>query len=127
MPNSCLDVALTGGAAWVECLDQVTSKGPSNLSHSATLEKQLDAALSHCPPPLWGQGETRGHLKGSGDGQCSLGHSCFLQEGLEEGSSNSLKFHIAILSLLLELFWKTGIQGEKKGFFQNTHQNWAKL
>lgn len=45
-----------GGPAWVECLDQVTSKGPSNLSHSVTLEKQLDAALSHCPSLLWGQG-----------------------------------------------------------------------
>lgn len=43
MPKSCLDVAsqvTLGGPAWVECWDQVTSKGPSNLSHSVTLEKQ---------------------------------------------------------------------------------------
>lgn len=46
-----------GGPAGAECLDQVTSKGPSNLSHSVTLEKQLDAALSHSPALLWGQGE----------------------------------------------------------------------
>lgn len=46
-----------GGPAWGECLDQVISKVPSNLSHSVTLEKQLDAALSHCPSLLQGQGE----------------------------------------------------------------------
>lgn len=43
-----------GGPAWAECLDQVTSNGPSNLSLS------VDATLSHCPSLLRGQGEN-GH------------------------------------------------------------------
>lgn len=60
MPKSCLDMVFTGDSWWPclgECLAQVISKVPSNLSHSVTLEKQLHAALSHCPSLLQGQGE----------------------------------------------------------------------
>lgn len=86
MPKSCLDMILRGGSRW-PCLGKVF--GPGGLQWPLQPQPFCDSVLSHCPSLLQGPGETRGHLKGSGDGQCSLGHSCFLQKGLEGGSSTS--------------------------------------